>query len=158
MCRLSSTEEAPYQLDLVTDCKDSILLVPVSNAALIERRGASDIAELEKRLYVRGRDNFYLGSMALLRINPVGDPSEYVDFGFEKRSEPWYQEQSPRFTLMWKTLPPAGVPEDRQMPDDYLLDDSEQNPAIYSGGESRAGVDPSILPGVPDAPRRDSAT
>ena len=150
MCRLSSTEEAPYLLDLVTDCKDSILLVPVPNAALIERRGVSDIAELEKRLYVRGRDNFYLGSMALLRINPAGDPSEYVDFGFEKRSEPWYQEQSPRFSLMWKSVPPAGVPEDRQTPADYLLDDSEQNPAIYGGGETRAGVDPSILPGVPD--------
>ena len=101
---------------------------------------------MEKHLYVRGRDNFYPGSDLLLRLNPTGDPKNFVTYGFADRSESWYQEESPRFTLMWKSLPAADLPLDRHLPADYLLDENEQNPALYDGGETQAGVDATLLP------------
>ncbi len=146
LCRLSSDALAPFQLDLVTDCKSSILCLTDTQAALIERRGIRDLGELEKHLYVRGRDNFYPGSDLLLRLNPTGDPKDFVTYGFAGRSESWYQEESPRFTLMWKALPAADLPLDQHLPADYLLDESEQNPALYDGGETQAGADATLLP------------
>ena len=129
LCRLSSDALARFQLDLVTDCKNSILYLTDAQAALIERRGIRDLSELEKHLYIRGRDNFYPGSDLLLRLNPTGDPKNFVTYGFAGRSESWYQEESPRFTLMWKSLPAGDLPLDQHVPADYLLDESEQNPA-----------------------------
>ena len=149
LCRLSSDTLAPFQLDLVTDCKNSILYLTGSSAVLIERRGVRELAELEKHLYLRGRDNFYPGSNILLRLNPSGDPQKFVDCGFAGRSESWYQEESPRFTLLWKSLPAADSPVDRHTPADYLLDESEQNPALLDGGETKAGVDATLLPPDP---------
>ena len=146
LCRLSSDALTPFQLDLVTDCKNSILYLTDPQAALIERRGIRDLGELEKHLYVRGRDNFYPGSDLLLRLNPTGDPQDFVTYGFAGRSESWYQEESPRFTLMWKSLPAVDLPLDRHLPADYLLDESEQNPALYDGGETQAGADTTLLP------------
>jgi hypothetical protein len=158
VCRLSSDDGAPYQLDLVTDCRDSIFVFADSNTPFIERRGVASIAEVEKHLFARGRDNFYLGAATLLRINPTGDSSNYVDFSFQEREEGWSQEQNPRFTLLWASKPPEGATADQQTAMDYRLDSSEQNPAIYDGGETRAGVDPTLLPAVPeDATRRDEA-
>jgi hypothetical protein len=154
LCRLSSDETSPHSLDLVTDCKDSIVCITDAKQAVIERRGVSGLAEVEKRLYIRGRDNFYLGSAILLRISPRDDPATFVDYGFEQRDEEWYQEESPRFTVMWKSLPPADLPADRHTAADYLLDASEHNPAIYSGGATKAGVDPSLLPPAPEEPAR----
>jgi len=151
LCRLSSDTLTPFQLDLVTDCKHSILYLPDASAALIERRGVRDLAELDKHLYVRGRDNFYPGSSILLRLNPNGDPGTALTYGFTSRSESWYQEESPRFTLMWKSLPSASLPLDQHQPADYLLDQSESNPARYNGGETQAGVDVSQLPPTSDA-------
>lgn len=151
LCRLSSDTLTPFQLDLVTDCKYSILYLPDASAALIERRGVRDLAELDKHLYVRGRDNFYPGSNILLRLNPDGDPGTALTYGFTSRSESWYQEESPRFTLMWKSLPSASLPLDQHQPSDYLLDQSESNPARYNGGETQAGVDVSQLPPTSDA-------
>lgn len=150
LCRLSSDTMAPFQLDLVTDCKHSILYLTGSAAVVIERRGVRDLAELEKHLYIRGRDNFYPGSDMLLRLNPNGDPQKFLDCGFAGRSENWFQEESPRFTLLWKSLPAPDVPVDRHTPADYLLDESEQNPALLDGGETKAGVDASLLPPIPD--------
>jgi len=150
LCRLSSDTLAPFQLDLVTDCKHSILYLTGSAAVVIERRGVRDLAELEKHLFIRGRDNFYPGSDILLRLNPNGDPQKFLDCGFAGRSESWYQEESPRFTLLWKSLPAPDVPVDRHTPADYLLDESEQNPALLDGGETRAGVDATLLPPIPD--------
>jgi len=149
LCRLSSDALTPFQLDLVTDCKNCILYLKDSQAALIERRGIRDLAELEKHLYVRGRDNFYPGSDLLLRLSPTGDPQDGVNFGFAGRSESWYQEESPRFMLLWNSLPAENLPLDQHLPGDYALDPSDQNPALYDGGESRAGVDVSLLP-APD--------
>jgi serine/threonine-protein kinase len=146
LCRLSSDALTPFQLDLVTDCKNSILYLTDTQAALLERRGVRDLGELEKHLYVRGRDNFYPGSDQLLRLNPTGDPKNFVTYGFAGRSESWYQEESPRFTLMWKSLPAADRPLDQHGPADYLLDESEQNPALYDGGETQAGADAALLP------------
>jgi hypothetical protein len=152
LCRLASDAEAPYQVDLVTDCKDSILQVPGPDAALIERKGVSSLAEVEKRLYIRGRDNFYLGSLTLLRISPNGGSAAREDFDFDLRTESWYQEESPRFTLLWKAPPPVGRPEDVQTPADYQLDESENNPARVTSDDSPAGVDPARLPTLPDVP------
>lgn len=148
LCRLSSDALAPFQLDLVTDCKNSILYLTGANAALIERRGIGDLAELEKHLYIRGRDNFYPGSDILLRLNPNGDPQQFVDCGFADRSESWYQEESPRFTLLWRSAPAPERPLDQHAPADYLLDESEENPALLDGGETRAGVDAALLPAL----------
>ncbi len=148
LCRLSSDALKPFQLDLVTDCKSSILYLTDTQSAVIERRGIRDPGELEKHLYVRGRDNFYPGSDLLLRLNPNGDPKDSVTFGFADRSESWYQEESPRFTLIWKSLPAADLPLDRHVPADYLLDENEQNPALYDGGETHAGVDATLLPSL----------
>jgi len=149
LCRLSSDTLTPFQLDLVTDCKHSILYLTDANAALIERRGVRDLAELEKHLYVRGRDNFYPGSDILLCVK--GDPQTAVTYGFTSRNEGWYQEESPRFSLMWESLPSANLPLDRHLPSDYLLDQSESNPALYDGGDTHAGVDASQLPTISDA-------
>ncbi len=155
-CLLSSDDTAPHQLDLVTDCRDSIFVFTDSDAPFIERRGVAGIAEVERRLFARGRDNFYLGANTLLRINPTGAPSGWLNFSFQEREEQWSQEQNPRFSLLWGSSPPEGVPVDRQAVSDYLLDSSEQNPAIYDGGETRAGVDPTVLPAVPeDVTRRE---
>jgi hypothetical protein len=154
--RLSSDQTAPYQLDLVTDCRNSIFSFADPYASFIERRGVTGVQELEKRLFARGRDNFYLGSTSLLRINPTGDPAAFVDYSFQQREEDWSQEQNPRFALMWAKQPPEDLPEDRHAPGDYRLDPSDQNPAIGAGDESRAGADPTLLPTVPeDAARRD---
>ena len=71
-----------------------------------------------------------------------------MTFGFADRSESWYQEESPRFTLIWKSLPAADLPLDRHVPADYLLDENEQNPALYDGGETHAGVDATLLPSL----------
>ncbi len=150
LCRLSSDTLRPFQLDLLTDCKNSILYVTHAGSPVIERRGIRELAELEKHLYLRGRDNFYPGSTILLRLNPTGDPQSFVDCGFAGRSESWYQEESPRFSLMWKSLPSPESPLDRHIPADYLLDDSEQNPALLNGGETRAGVDNGLLPPIPN--------
>jgi len=149
LCRLSSDTVAPFQLDLVTDCKNSILYLTGSGAVVIERRGARELAELEKHLYIRGRDNFYPGSDILLRLNPNGDPQRFVDCDFAGRSESWYQEESPRFTLLWQSLPAPDVPADQHTPADYLLDESGQNPALLDGGETQAGVDTTLLPPIP---------
>lgn len=149
LCRLSSDSLTPYQLDLVTDCKNSILYLKNSQAALLERRGLRDLNELEKHLFVRGRDNFYPGSDLLLRLDPTDDPQDNVTFGFAGRSENWYQEESPRFMLLWNSLPADNLPLDQHLPADYLLDASDQNPALYDGGAMRAGVDTSLLP-APD--------
>jgi serine/threonine-protein kinase len=146
LCCLSSDSLKPFQLDLVTDCKNSILYLTDTQAALIERRGIRDLGELEKHLYIRGRDNFYPGSDVLLRLNPTGDPKNVVTYGFADRNESWYQEESPRFTLMWNSLPATDLPLDRRRPADYLLDDNEQNPALYDGGETQAGADTTLLP------------
>ena len=108
LCRLSSDSLAPFQLDLLTDCKSNILYLTGASAVLIERRGVRELSELEKHLYIRGRDNFYPGSNILLRLNPSGDPQKFVDCGFSGRSESWYQEESPRFSLLWKSSPAAG--------------------------------------------------
>ena len=51
---------------------------------------------------------------------------------------------------MWKSLPAADAPVDRHTPADYLLDESEQNPALLDGGETQAGVDATLLPPVPE--------
>ena len=150
LCRLRSDPGAPFQLDLVTDCKHSILYLTDANAALIERRGVRELAELEKRLYIRGRDNFYPGSDILLRLAPDGDPQTDLTYGFAGRSESWYQEESPRFSLMWKSLPSDDLPLDQHLPSDYLLDDSEHNPARYNGDAPHAGVDVSQLPVISD--------
>jgi serine/threonine-protein kinase len=150
LCRLSTTRDAPHQLDLVTDSKSNIICVTDPKAAVIERRGVQGVAEVEKRLYIRGRDNFYLGSLTLLRINPSGNPGEYVDRGFDERNESWFQEESPRFTLMWETFPPPDLPPHRQTAEHYVLDASEHNPAIYDGGDTRAGVDNAALPSTGD--------
>jgi len=149
LCRLSSDTLVPFQLDLVTDCKNSILYVTGEGAALIERRGIRELSDLEKHFYVRGRDNFYPGADILLRLNPTGNPQDFLDFGFADRSEGWYQEESPRFMLIWKSLPAADSPLDRHTPADYLLDESEQNPALLDGGETQAGVDATTLPTIP---------
>ena len=85
IARLSSTPESPYQQDLVTAGKDNIVLLTGADAALIEFRGVAGPEAIEKRLFLRGRDNFYVNAAALLRINPDGDPSNYLDFGFENR-------------------------------------------------------------------------
>jgi hypothetical protein len=152
LCRLSSDEGTPHQLDLVTDCRDAIVCVTDAKQAIIERRGVSGIADVEKRLYIRGRDNFYLGSAILLRINPAGDPATFADYGFEQRDEEWFEEKSPRFTVMWKSLPSADLPCDRHTAADYLLDASEHNPAIYDGGQTKGGVDAALLPAAPEDP------
>jgi hypothetical protein len=150
LCRLSSDSLAPFQLDLLTDCKSNILYLTGSSAVLIERRGVRELSELEKHLYIRGRDNFYPGSNILLRLNPSGDPQKSVDCGFSGRSESWYQEESPRFSLLWKSSPAPDTPLDRHTPADYLLDESEQNPALLDGGETQAGVDATLLPPIPE--------
>jgi hypothetical protein len=157
LCRLNSDTSAPFQLDLVTDCKNSILHIKDTKAALIDRRGIRDLAELDKHLYVRGRDNFYPGSDILLRLHPAGEPQNVLTYGFTGRNESWYQEESPRFTLMWKSLPATDLPLDRHLPADYLLDESEQNPAQLDGGETPAGADAAQLPTSSDSERaRDS--
>lgn len=153
LCRLSSDTLMPFQLELVTDCRQSILYLTDADAALIERRGVAELAELDKQLYVRGRDNFYPGSDILLRLNPRGDPRTALSYGFTGRSESWYQEESPRFSLMWKSPPPARLPWDQHLPSDYLLDESESNPARYNGGDSQAGVDAFQLPAISAAAR-----
>lgn len=153
LCKLSSDAMTPFQLELVTDCRQSILYLTDADAALIERRGVGELAELDKQLYVRGRDNFYPGSDILLRLSPDGDPSTALRYGFTNRSESWYQEESPRFTLMWKSLPPADLPWDQHLPSDYLLDASESNPAWYNAGEAQAGADASQLPAMSAAAR-----
>jgi serine/threonine-protein kinase len=158
LCRLSSDAEAPYQVDLVTDYKDSILHVTGPEAALIERKGVSSLAEVEKRLYIRGRDNFYLGSPTLLRISPNGGSTAHEDFDFDLRTESWYQEESPRFAVVWKAPPPVGRPEDLHMPADYQLDESENNPARVTSDEFPAGVDPARLPMPTDVPVVPQAT
>ncbi len=149
LCRLSSDATALHQLDLVTDSKNSIVYVTDSHAALLERRGVSGTSEVAKRLYVHGRDNFYPGATALLRINPSDDPNQYTDFGFERREESWNLEESPRFSLMWKNPPPKDRTEDLQTPTDYQLDDSENNPARMTSDDVPAGVDQARLPLLP---------
>ncbi|MCY2993219.1 MAG: protein kinase [Planctomycetota bacterium] len=149
LCRLSSDATALHQLDLVTDSKNSIVYVTDAHAALLERRGVSGASEVAKRLYVHGRDNFYPGATALLRINPSDDPNQYTDFGFERREESWYQEESPRFSLMWKNPPPTDRTEDVQTPTDYQLDDRENNPARMTSDDVPAGVDQARLPLLP---------
>lgn len=158
MCRLSSREDSPFQLDLVSDCRNSIIYVTDVQAPLIERKGASGIADVEKRLYIRGRDNFYPGSITLLRISPTGGASTAVDYDFDQRDEEWYKEESPRFSLMWNQLPASEVSIDRHTPEDYLLDESDNNPARLTGDESFAGVDVSQLPKVEEATNHSTAT
>jgi hypothetical protein len=151
LCRLSSDPAAPYQLDLVTDAKNSIVYVTDPNAALIERRGVQGLGDVAKRLYLRGRDNFYLGSTRLLRINPADDPSLYADYDFEQRDASWYLEESPRFRLLWRSAPPVERHEALHTVEDYLLDENENNPARMTSDDVPAGVDPTRLPALPEA-------
>lgn len=146
LCRLNSDWLAPFQLDLVTDYKDSILYLTDSEAALIARTGVRDAAGLAKRLYVRGRDNFYPGSTLLLRVTPADGQATAITFGFMDRNEAWFQEESPRFTLMWKSAAPPPRPLEQHVPSDYLLTNNDYNPAWSGSDEPQAGVDVATLP------------
>jgi len=149
MCRFS-TDETTHQPVWQTKCTYSIVYVTDPGAPVIEWKGASDIGDVVGRLFVRGGDNFYPGSMTLLRISPTGDPRQYVDSGFDQRNEAWYKEETPpRFGLSWKKEPPLELTEDLQGPADYALDERESNPARNAGDGTPAGVDHAVLPVVP---------
>jgi hypothetical protein len=150
MYRLSTREDALHHLELVSDCRASILYVRDVKAPVVERLLANGATENGKRLYLRGRDNFYLGSTNLLRVYQNGDAASFLDYGFDQPMEDWYKEESPRFSLMWNSLPAQDVPVDTHTPEHYRLAQSQNNPAFLSGDGAMAGVNIALLPPIPD--------
>jgi len=148
MCRFW-TNEASHRPVWVTECTDSIVYVTDVQAPIIEWKGIGGIDEIEQPLYMQRGCNFYPGSMTLLRINPTGGPTQYVDFAFGQHDAIWYlEDRPPRFVLSWKETPPLELPEDVQVPADYTLAEREDNPARDVGDGTPAGVNPVALPTV----------
>jgi hypothetical protein len=92
--------------------------------------------------------------MTLLRINPTGDPRQYANYDFGQYDAIWYLEEEsqepPRLWLSWKKEPPLALTEDLQAPTDYALAEREENPARDVGDGRPAGVDPDLLPAMPE--------
>lgn len=156
MCRFW-TDDASYRPIWVTECTDSIVYVTDLQAPIIEWRGISGVDDIEQALYVQKGCNFYPGSMTLLRINPTGDPRQYVNCDFGQHDGIWYlEDEPPRFALSWAKEPPSALTEDLQTPSDYAVAEREDNPARNVGDGTPAGVDADLLPTVPleDGSRR----
>jgi len=119
-------------------------------APIIEWKGISSADDIEQALYVQKGCNFYPGSITLLRINPTGDPSQYVNCDFGQHDGIWYlEEEPPRFGLSWAKEPPSALTEDLQTPSDYAVAEREDNPARNVGDGTPAGVDADLLPTIP---------
>lgn len=141
LCRMAGGPPRPYQLDLHTELWENILFVKDSGAPMFDRVG--ELPVVEKRLDLRGRDNFYPGSTKLLRLRSDARLGNIVDFNFDSRDRlSFLDEKSPNFTLMWQGLPDSALSEDQHTPEHYRLDPSDFNPGMLIP----AGVDISRLP------------
>jgi hypothetical protein len=147
LCRLMADMGRPYQLDLHSDCRDSILLATQPDVPVFERWGVASLEDVGNRLDLRGRDNFFLGSTSVLRLRPSGAATSALDFDFEERDRmPFLEEKSPSFALLWRGLPAADLSEDLRTPEDYLLDGGLANPAVRAADRGVVGADPAVLP------------
>jgi hypothetical protein len=147
LCRLMVDMARPYQLDLHSDCRDSILVASQPDVPLYERWGLVSLEDVGNRLDLRGRDNFFLGSTRVLRLRSSGPAAPAVDYDFEERDRmPFLEEKSPSFVLLWRGLPAADLSEDLRTPEDYLLDGSLANPAVRAADRGVVGADLMVLP------------
>lgn len=148
LCRFS-TDDASHRPACVTVCSNSIVYVTDLQAPVIEWKGISGIDDIKQPLYVQKGCNVYPWSITLLRINPTGDPNQYVPFGFGQYDAIWYlEEKPPRFTT-WKEERPLGLPEDLLTPADFAHSELRDDPLGNVGDGMPAGVDPDVLPTIP---------
>jgi len=150
LCRFW-TDDPSHRPLWVTECSNSIVYVTDLQAPIIEWKGISGIDDIEQPLYVQKGCNFYPGSMTLLRINPTGDPSQYVNLDFGQHNAIWYlEEEPPRFTLTWKKEPPLGLTEDLLTPADFAHSELGDELSGDASDGMPAGVDPEVLPTIPE--------
>lgn len=149
MCRFW-TDDATFRPAWLTESTNSIVYVTDLQAPIIEWKGISGIDDIAQPLYVQKGCNFYPGSMTLLRVNPTGDPSQYMNYDFGQHDAIWYlEDEPPRFALSWEEEPPLALTEDLQTPANYTIADREDNPARNVGDGTPAGADPNLLPTMP---------
>lgn len=150
LCLMRLEPETRFPLELVGKFQDCIFTKSTAEAVdaapltLVEQQYGIGVEAGRYRPYWSGSGNYYPDNAVLLRIGQLANPGATLEYTLlnrhEARLEKWYDEQPSAGAVMWKRQPASDVPVEKQSKNDFVLDDSRDNPA------AQAGFDPQQLP------------
>ena len=156
LCRLTSSQLAPYQLDAEIRCADSIILAG-PESSLVEQSGLDSAGALKQRFRWNGAWNFYEGFTVFWKIDSNGPETPPGLLTLDAWQAHWAaaHESMPKWgQVVWKQLPEATRPTHTHTPADYALGAPPTgNPARRAARDGRdVGFQAEALPPVPPPP------
>jgi hypothetical protein len=152
LCRFRHSPFATMPLAAQLSCSDSIL-VGGAESALVEQVGNASLDQFRERIAWTGDHNVYLGFSRFWSIRSL-DPNAPVEtMDFDAWRARWSSSESnPSVRAEWKRPLPLDRPTSAQVPADYALGDTADNPPRKGASDGRdAGMDLTRIPVPPES-------
>ena len=139
LCRLTNSEDYPYQLKTEIDCKNSILQA-ASDSVLVEQAGVHAVAVEQERFAWKGGRNAYEGFRTFWKITDLTASEMPESLEYERWLAHWDGAENPsqRGHIRWRSPLAQQRPMNTHMPADYELDDRETVPPSVTADDGKS--------------------